>query len=73
MPQHHRAHGDDFTQDLATINSSSATDSTDSDGDESNNDTDLLQVRTAIAAPPLNASAEEFARQVFILCMNDSS
>ncbi|KIK42228.1 hypothetical protein CY34DRAFT_12491 [Suillus luteus UH-Slu-Lm8-n1] len=43
MPQHHHAHGEDFTQDLVNIDSSSATDSTDSDGDESNNDTDLLQ------------------------------
>ncbi|KAG1833591.1 hypothetical protein DFJ58DRAFT_736060 [Suillus subalutaceus] len=44
MPQHHHAHGEDFTRDLANIDSSSdATDSTDSDGDESNNDTDLLQ------------------------------
>ncbi|KAG1841301.1 hypothetical protein DFJ58DRAFT_732476 [Suillus subalutaceus] len=63
MPQHHHAHGEDFTRDLANIDSSSdATDSTDSDGDESNNDTDLLQVRNAIAAPPLNASAEDIRK-----------
>ncbi|KAG1861171.1 hypothetical protein DFJ58DRAFT_725861 [Suillus subalutaceus] len=53
----------DFTRDLANIDSSSdATDSTDSDGDESNNDTDLLQVQNAIAAPPLNASAEDIRK-----------
>jgi hypothetical protein len=67
MPQHHHAHGKDFTQDLENINSSSATDSTDSDGDESNNDLDLLQVRTAIAAPPLNASAEDIRKASLIL------
>jgi hypothetical protein len=67
MPQHHHAHGEDFTQDLENINSSSATDSTDSDGDESNNDLDLLQVRTAIAAPPLNASAEDIRKASLIL------
>ncbi|KAG1777965.1 hypothetical protein EV702DRAFT_1196766 [Suillus placidus] len=72
MPQHHRAHGKDFTQDLANIDSSSATDSTDSDGDESNNDTDLLQVRTAIAAPPLNASAKDIRKaSLYIILLLD--
>ncbi|KAG2130566.1 hypothetical protein BD769DRAFT_1386958 [Suillus cothurnatus] len=43
MPQHHHAHGKDFTQDLENIDSSSITDLTNSDGDKSNNDSDLLQ------------------------------
>lgn len=60
MPQ--RAQGEDFTQDIQNIDSSSAADSTDSDSDQSNDDSDLLRVRTAIAAPPLNASAEDLRK-----------
>ncbi|KAG1776117.1 hypothetical protein EV702DRAFT_1198729 [Suillus placidus] len=40
MPQH--AQGEDFTQDLQNIDSSSVADSTDSDSDKSNDDLDLL-------------------------------
>ncbi|KAG1793249.1 uncharacterized protein HD556DRAFT_1443678 [Suillus plorans] len=60
MPQ--RTQGEDFTQDIQNIDSSSAADSTDSDSDQSNDDSDLLRVRTAIAAPPLNASAEDLRK-----------
>ncbi|KAG1787064.1 uncharacterized protein HD556DRAFT_1449118 [Suillus plorans] len=60
MPQ--RAQGEDFTQDIQNIDSSSTADSTDSDSDQSNDDSDLLRVCTAIAAPPLNASAEDLRK-----------
>ncbi|KAG1799035.1 uncharacterized protein HD556DRAFT_1305872 [Suillus plorans] len=60
MPQ--RTQGEDFTQDIQNIDSSSTADSTDSDSDQSNDDSNLLRVRTAIAAPPLNASAEDLRK-----------
>ncbi|KAG1769123.1 hypothetical protein EV702DRAFT_1049792 [Suillus placidus] len=60
MPQH--AQGEDFTQDLQNIDSSSVADSTDSDSDKSNDDLDLLHFRTVIAVPPLNASTEDLRK-----------
>ncbi|KAG2036683.1 hypothetical protein BDR03DRAFT_1011430 [Suillus americanus] len=60
MPQ--QAQGEDFTQDIENIDSSSSTDSGDSDSDQSNDNSDLLRVCAAIAAPPLNVSAEDLRK-----------
>ncbi|KAG2153245.1 hypothetical protein DEU56DRAFT_955177 [Suillus clintonianus] len=60
MPQ--QAQGEDFTQDIENVDSSPSADSGDSDSDQSNDDSDLLRVRAAIAAPPVNASAEDLRK-----------
>ncbi|KAG1719431.1 hypothetical protein EDB19DRAFT_1918920 [Suillus lakei] len=60
MPQ--QAQGEDFTQDIENIDSSSGTDSTDSDSDQSNDDSDLLHVHAVTAAPPLNVSAKDLCK-----------